>query len=48
MPQPLVDQLAVGGLLVVPVAGQLYCVERRSSDEVVEHRHGYYSFVPLR
>jgi protein-L-isoaspartate(D-aspartate) O-methyltransferase len=48
MPQALVDQLVDGGLLVVPVAGRLYRVERRSAGDVVEQRHGYYSFVPLR
>jgi protein-L-isoaspartate(D-aspartate) O-methyltransferase len=48
LPKTLVDQLAYGGLLVVPVAGRMLCVERRSATEVVQHRHGHYSFVPLR
>jgi protein-L-isoaspartate(D-aspartate) O-methyltransferase len=48
LPTPLVDQLADGGVLVVPVAGRLLSVERRSADDVVEHQHGHYSFVPLR
>jgi protein-L-isoaspartate(D-aspartate) O-methyltransferase len=48
VPKPLVEQLVDGGLLVVPVAGELLCVERRSADDVVQHRHGHYSFVPLR
>jgi len=48
LPKTLVDQLADGGLLVVPVAGQMLTVERRSATDVVEHRHGFYSFVPLR
>lgn len=48
VPRTLVDQLCDGGRLVVPVAGELLCVERRSAGDVVEHRHGHYSFVPLR
>lgn len=48
LPQPLVDQLAEGGLMVVPVAGRLVSVERRSADDVKVHQHGHYAFVPLR
>jgi protein-L-isoaspartate(D-aspartate) O-methyltransferase len=48
LPKTLVDQLADGGLMVVPVAGRMLTVERRSATEVVEHPHGHYSFVPLR
>jgi protein-L-isoaspartate(D-aspartate) O-methyltransferase len=48
LPKTLVDQLAYGGLMVVPVAGRMLSVERRSATEVVQHRHGHYSFVPLR
>ena len=48
LPKTLVDQLAYGGLMVVPVAGRMLSVERRSATDVVQHRHGHYSFVPLR
>lgn len=48
LPKTLVDQLAYGGLMVVPVAGRMLSVERRSATDVVLHRHGHYSFVPLR
>ncbi len=48
LPQPLVDQLAVGGVMVVPVASRLLRVERRSPDDVQVHQHGHYAFVPLR
>ena len=48
LPKTLVDQLTYGGLMVVPVAGRMLAVERRSATDVVQHRHGHYSFVPLR
>ena len=49
VPPELVEQLAPGGLMVVPVSGRL-CVVRRPSDpdeEAAVERHGYYRFVPL-
>ena len=49
VPSELVDQLAPGGLMVVPVSGRL-CVVRRPTDpdeEATVERHGYYRFVPL-
>jgi protein-L-isoaspartate(D-aspartate) O-methyltransferase len=48
VPQELVDQLVGGGVLVVPVAGRLVTVERRSADDLRVRRHGHYQFVPLR
>jgi protein-L-isoaspartate(D-aspartate) O-methyltransferase len=46
MPTSLVDQLADGGRLVVPVAGVMHEVVRvGTSTRVV--RHGRYAFVPL-
>jgi protein-L-isoaspartate(D-aspartate) O-methyltransferase len=48
VPQALVDQLADGGVMVVPVAGRLVTVERRSADDLRVRRHGHYQFVPLR
>jgi protein-L-isoaspartate(D-aspartate) O-methyltransferase len=47
LPQQLVDQLADGGRLVIPVRGTMTLVTR-SGDEVVTSRHGSYRFVPLR
>lgn len=47
LPQDLVDQLAVGGRMVIPVAGWMTLVERRD-DEVRVSEHGPYRFVPLR
>ncbi len=47
LPRPLVDQLADGGRLVIPVAGWMTLVERHG-DEVRTSEHGPYRFVPLR
>ena len=47
LPGALVEQLADGGVLVIPVAGTMLRVRRRADDvEVTEH--GHYRFVPLR
>jgi protein-L-isoaspartate(D-aspartate) O-methyltransferase len=50
LPAALVDQLGPGGILVAPVAGRLVEVHRPldPNAEVVVHRHGSYTFVPLR
>lgn len=46
LPQALVDQLADGGRMVVPVAGEMVVVDRRG-DDVTVRREGHYRFVPL-
>jgi protein-L-isoaspartate(D-aspartate) O-methyltransferase len=46
LPEGLVEQLVVGGLLVAPVAGVMTCVRRTAAGRTVT-RHGAYSFVPL-
>lgn len=46
LPLSLVDQLVVGGVLVVPVSGWMHEV-RRTDGEPDVLRHGAYSFVPL-
>lgn len=48
LPSALVDQLGLGGRMVIPVAGRLSVVDRRVSGEVDVRRMGYYAFVPLR
>jgi protein-L-isoaspartate(D-aspartate) O-methyltransferase len=48
LPQPLLDQLAAPGRLVVPVAGEMLLVERDGDGRDTVSRHGYYCFVPLR
>lgn len=46
VPLPLVEQLRVGGVLVVPVAGWMNEVRRTDTEPSVVRRGGY-SFVPL-
>jgi protein-L-isoaspartate(D-aspartate) O-methyltransferase len=46
LPRELVEQLADGGRMVVPVAGTMMRVDRRG-DDVDVTEHGYYRFVPL-
>ncbi|MGH3413286.1 MAG: protein-L-isoaspartate O-methyltransferase family protein [Marmoricola sp.] len=47
LPRALVEQLADGGRMVVPVQGTMTLVERRG-DAVRTSEHGAYRFVPLR
>jgi protein-L-isoaspartate(D-aspartate) O-methyltransferase len=46
MPTALIDQLALEGVMVVPVAGWMYEVRRTDAEPDVV-RHGRFSFVPL-
>ncbi|MEQ6900654.1 protein-L-isoaspartate carboxylmethyltransferase [Nocardioides sp. YIM 152588] len=46
LPTALVDQLAVGGVLVAPVAGEMLRVTRTEDEPRIE-RFGHYVFVPL-
>lgn len=47
LPQTLVDQLKDGGVMVIPVAGEMLRVVRRG-DKTEITRHGGYRFVPLK
>ena len=47
LPEDLVDQLADGGRLVIPVRGTMTLVTR-DGDETRQSHHGSYRFVPLR
>lgn len=46
LPQALVDQLADGGVMVIPVADRMLRVRRRGAHTEVT-QHGCYAFVPL-
>ena len=47
LPSVLVDQLAEGGRLVIPVRSTMHLVERTSGQTRIT-THGSYTFVPLR
>jgi protein-L-isoaspartate(D-aspartate) O-methyltransferase len=47
LPQPLVDQLASPGRMVIPVRGRMVLVTRVRRGDVAVSVHGHYSFVPL-
>ena len=46
LPPALVDQLAEGGVMVIPVQERMLRASRRG-DEIVQSVHGAYRFVPL-
>ncbi len=50
LPEPLIDQLAVGGTMMIPVGARMTRVEKYGPDRdaVSITTHGLYSFVPLR
>ena len=47
VPQPLIDQLAPAGRLVLPLGDELVLVRRTAGGEVERHRAGAVRFVPL-
>lgn len=47
LPRSLLDQLADGGRMVIPVRGRLLVVDRGGED-VTTRKVGWFSFVPLR
>lgn len=48
VPRDLVEQLAPGGVLVIPVGGEMVRLTRgEADDEPTVERHGHYVFVPL-
>lgn len=50
LPEPLVEQLAAGGTMVIPVGARMTRVEKDGPDPeaLTVTTHGLYSFVPLR
>jgi len=50
LPEPLVEQLAVGGTMVIPVGARMTRVQKDGPgrEALTVTTHGLYSFVPLR
>ena len=47
LPADLVEQLVEGGIMVIPVDGAMWRVEKRADGQVQVTRHGGFRFVPL-
>lgn len=47
VPQALVEQLKVGGRIVIPVRGEMTRVTKERDGRVTEEKLGQFSFVPL-
>ncbi|MEX2372059.1 MAG: protein-L-isoaspartate(D-aspartate) O-methyltransferase [Bacteroidales bacterium] len=51
VPEKLLDQLTVGGRMVIPVGGRfgqkMVLVEKTENEEIIKTEHGHFSFVPL-
>lgn len=48
LPVGLPDQLAVGGVLVIPISGSIYRIEKKSNYELRTQEYPGFVFVPLR
>jgi protein-L-isoaspartate(D-aspartate) O-methyltransferase len=47
VPQPLLEQLRVGGLMLIPVGHELLSIRRKDKADFEEKVEEYVSFVPL-
>ena len=48
VPQQLIDQLRVTGILVMPVASSIVRVKKRKNKQIVVERYEGFAFVPLK
>jgi protein-L-isoaspartate(D-aspartate) O-methyltransferase len=47
IPEPLIDQLGPGGIMLIPVGGKGFLVEKDEEGRIVQRRWGGVAFVPL-
>jgi len=48
LPDDLTEQLAPGGIIVIPVAGSIFKIKKdEKNEELIAHEHPGYAFVPL-
>lgn len=47
IPEPLIKQLKVGGILVIPIGDEMFAIKKTSKNKIEETLLGYYAFVPL-
>lgn len=47
LPEELVHQLRIGGIMVIPVSGTMLKVRRTGAESFTRSHHGNYMFVPL-
>jgi len=47
IPENLIDQLAPGGTLVIPVRSTMFKITKTESGEIEKEEHGGFAFVPL-
>ena len=48
VPDELIKQLKVGGIMVIPVEDKMFRIKKLSDKEIQKEFLGYYAFVPLR
>ena len=48
LPESLIKQLKVGGIMIIPVAEKMFRITKKSETEIKKEFLGYYAFVPLK
>ena len=47
IPQPLLDQLKIGGIMVIPIHEAIWKVEKKTISKTVTDKYDGFLFVPL-
>ena len=48
LPPELIDQLKIGGRMVMPILDSIWKIDKISKDDIKQERHYGFAFVPLR